>query len=165
MVTQDIAYIYIHINIHMYIHIYIPSYIYNIYIHIHTHMKNDIVDLRSWDSNIEFVKNSYHLYVIVLVWAFSNRWKSNLGKKTRKSVIYEQHSKVHLTITFSKNLLKQTTKAMSVQLSHSPSKTFVISPTPRFGFPDDFFKISPPLFTQFFGNFIWRGSRKKGRKI
>ena len=150
----------------MYIHIYIPFYIYNIYIHIHTHMKKnkDLVDLRTWDSNIEFVKNSYHLYVIVLVWAFSNRWKSNLRKKTRKFVIYEQHSKVHLTITFSKNFLNQTTKAMSVQLSHSPSKTFVISPTPVLVFLMIFSKISPPLFTQFFWKFHLEGVQKKGEE-
>ena len=63
MVTQDIAYIYIHINIDMYIHIYIPSYIYNIhsYTYAYEERQKDLLDLRSWDSNIEFVKNSYHL--------------------------------------------------------------------------------------------------------
>ena len=123
------------------------------------------MDLRSWDSNIEFVKNSYHLYVIVLVWAFSNRWKSNLRKKTRKFVIYEQHSKVHLTITFSKNFLKQTTKAISaVQLSHSPSKTFVISPTSPFWFPWWFFQKSVPHTLPNFLEISFGGGEKRGGK-
>ena len=64
MVTQDTAYIYIHINIHMYIHIYIPSHIYNIYIHIHTLMKNDRKTWWTWGLEIPTLS----LWKIVIIY-------------------------------------------------------------------------------------------------
>ena len=68
MVTQDIAYAYICTTyMHTYIHIYIT------YTFIHEEPQKDLVNLRTSDSNTEFVKNSYYLYVIVQVWVLSNR--------------------------------------------------------------------------------------------
>ena len=63
-----------------------------------------------------------------------------------------------------KNFLKQTTKAISVQLFHSPSKTFVISPTSRLGFPDDFIKNQSPTLYSIFWKFDLEGVQKKGEE-
>ena len=43
------------------------------YTFIYEEPQKDLVDLRTSDSNTEFVKNSYYLYVIVQVWVLSNR--------------------------------------------------------------------------------------------
>ena len=60
----------------MCIHIYIPKYIYTYHIHLYTLIdqepQQDLVGLRTQGSNIEFVKNSYYLYVTVLVWVLLN---------------------------------------------------------------------------------------------
>ena len=60
-----------HTHVYTYMHTYIHIYI--AYTFIHEEPQKDLVNLRTSDSNTEFVKNSYYLYVIVQVWVLSNR--------------------------------------------------------------------------------------------